>query len=573
LPYDALVANLLPTLISCAVVLLVSLPVSATPLQVRARSELTARVDEAPGGVILRGHLRADDGVPIGGVGVRVRLKGAKPRVSLTRDDGSFEIALSLSGPAEASAKLDPTITWEAEFDGDENSGPVRLSGVLEGARRPSDIDLTIEPRVLSLDSPAARARVSVRAGESPMGSVPVFLRVGEGAELVGATDSEGDVVFLVHPGTLDQQGRLAVSARWAGDHRYGPARVDRNMRVERPTRLTLRVAREGDLDTGRYRFSGRLGDHRGAIAGATIALKYEREDSEAGSEPTSGALARTNERGHFVFAVSTHELSGEDPSVVKASVVYVPGDAVHAGAVSASSRLPVPGPPGVSARWYVAVTMLALALLILLDLIRSGGLGGWASATLWRSLPGRGSGSTPEHASEPSKRPMRGDWVTTRLTDARTGVALEEVTGSTLTLVRTIDGDEVAPDDLGNHWGPLASGDYRLSVEVPGYLGQSVDFAVPHDGSLDPLHRRLVEVRGHVLLTFIRALQRLGVRFRWGRETPSEAMARCLAVGEARHALQRLHQDTEALWFADRRAVSSDVERADLLLAKVEEP
>lgn len=576
MPYDGSVVNLLSAPDSCALVLLASflfsLPATATPLQVRARSELSARVDEAPGGVVLRGSLASDGGQPIGAADIRVHLKGSEPRVSVTAADGSFEIVLSLPRNQEGGERLDPSLGWEAEFDGDANAGPARVSGLLEGARKPSSIRLEIEPRTLSLDDPPARARVSVRAGASSIGSVPVFLRVGEGAELVGATDSEGDVAFLLHPGALEQPGRLEVSARWAGDHRLGPARVDRDMHVLRPTRLTLRVAREGTLAAGRYRFSGRLSDDRGAVGGATIALGIQEEGSALDEAPASGAIAQTNPTGHFVFAVPTKDLSADEPSTVQAQVVYIPGDAVHAGATSPSTRLPVPGPPGVSARWYASVTMLALALLILIELLRTGGVRGWGVRTLWRSLVGSRAPLRAAPASAPQESPARGDWLSLALTDHRTGAALDGLDTSKCTLTCLTAGAEIASAESGVTWGPLVAGSYQLEIHVSGYLSQQVEFSVPHDGSLDPMSRSLVEVRGHVLLMFSRALRGLGVRFRWGTETPSEAMARCAApVGEAHQALQVLHRDTEALWFADRPPSPSDAERADRLLAKVE--
>ena len=153
---------------------------------------------------------------------------------------------------------------------------------------------------------------------------------------------------------------------------------------------------------------------------------------------------------------------------------------------------------------------------------------------------------------------------------DDRTGIGVE---GAAATLVRLADGEPMSSEEGQGTWGPLSGGAYRLALEAPGYLPHQQEIMIPHDGRFDPFRRRLVEVRGHVLLAFGRALRRLGVRFRWGAETPSEAMARCPEVsGDWGDALGELHQETETLWVADRDAVREDAERADALLARVEE-
>lgn len=570
MPYDGAVFKNAPALFCVALVVLTAPLASAIPLQVRARTQIVAHADETPGGVAITGRLLRDDQEPVGGAVVRVRLDGAPAREAKTGADGGFSIAIATGAPARSSKALDPSLTWRAEFDGDANCGPVAVSGVLEGARSPSSIRLELTPRTVTLDSDPAKAVVSVRAGKGAVGSVPVFLRVGDGAELVGATDADGDVAFLLHPGALNQQGRLEVSARWPGDHRFSPAQVTRDLRVLQSTRLTLRVAREGSLESGRYRFSGRLGDHRGGVPGATVALRHEREGQGSDRNEVPGAVALTDARGHFVFAVPTQELGQREPGVVEATVVYLPGDGRHAATTSASTRLPVPGPPGVPARLYVAVAMLAMAILVLLELLRSGAIWRWSPGALWRRLstgqPASRRSSAPDN-SPPLRRP---DWITVRMMDARTG---RDALGAVATLTRLSDGREEPACPETSAWGPLEAGVYSLRCEAPGYLEERHEVTVPHEGELDPCARRLVEVRGHVLTAFVRALRRSGIRFRWGTETPAEVMARCPDVsGASETALHELHRDTEALWFANRKPDRADVERADLLLSQVEE-
>ncbi|MBD89684.1 MAG: hypothetical protein CL940_05075, partial [Deltaproteobacteria bacterium] len=440
MPYDGVVFKSAPVLFCVALVVLTAPLASAIPLQVRARTQIVAHVDETPDGVALTGRLLRDDEEPVGDVVVRVRLEGAPAREAKTGADGEFSIAIATAALAPRSKDLDPSLVWRAEFDGDANCGPVSISGVLEGARSPSSIRLELTPRTVTLDSDPAKAVVSVRSGKGTVGSVPVFLRVGDGAELVGATDADGDVAFLLHPGALNQQGRLEVSARWPGDHRFSPAQATRDLRVLQSTRLTLRVAREGSLESGRYRFSGRLGDHRGGVPGGTVALRHEREDQAPPRVDVPGAVALTDARGHFVFAVPTQELGQREPGVVEATVVYLPGDGLHAPTTSASTRLPVPGPPGVPARLYVAVAMLAMAILVLLELLRSGAIWRWSPRALWRRFstgqPVRGRSPAPE-----KRRPLRRpDWISARVIDARTGL---DVPGAVATLTRLSDGHE----------------------------------------------------------------------------------------------------------------------------------
>jgi hypothetical protein len=551
----------------------------ATPLQIRARTELDVRLTTTDEGLVLEGRLQTDLKRGLEGADVRIQVADAPVRTVVTQESGTFRAAVALPAHPRRTDPTGQSAPWQVFYDGGPEAGPSQARGVIEDGRAPSRLTLQLDPPTTSLYGRPIEARVSVRGEDGNVGSVPVFLRVGSGAELVGATDAGGKVVFLIHPALLEHQGRIPVLARFPGNHRYGPHEVERVVHILQPSRLTLRVAREGGLEGGRYRFSGRLADHRGPIPSATIALvaspPASSTDSPNGS-PTDtpglrDAITQTDAQGGFVFAVPTQSLSMGEPSVLEAQVVYVAGDGLHRAAVSPMIRLPVPGPPGVPIRWYGGVALVALVVLLAVQGLRGQRLRRWVEGLLAGRRAADLRPVNADAAALPEARPKRSNWLTVIPVAAFDDAPLPDQ-GLLATCTDSAGAAVSTAFDAQGQWGPLAAGDYAIRFEAPGYLPTSRTVTVPHDGSLDGLRLPLVAIRGHVLGAFVRALARFGVRLRWGYETPSEAMARCAQVeGDAGSALRGLHRDTEGLWFGGRPAVPSDALEADALLETVE--
>jgi hypothetical protein len=546
-------------------------PGQATPLQVRARTQLDVRLTTTDEGLMLDGRLQTDLGRGLGLAEVRIQVADAPTRTVATEDDGRFRAPIALPRRPRSAGPTGSSARWRAFYDGGPEAGPCQAKGVIEDGRAPSRIELKLVPSTTSLFGKPIQARVSVRGEGTSVGSVPVFLRVGSGAELVGATDARGEVVFLIHPALLDHQGRISVLARFPGNHRYGPHEVQRALHILQPSRLTVRVAREGGLERGRYRFSGRLADHRGPMASAAIALIASPSDGSQGEPGLRDAVTQTDAQGRFVFAVPTQSLSRGEPTTLEAQVVYVAGDGLHLPAASPMIRVPVPGPPGVPIRWYGGVALLALVLLLGLQVLRGDHLRRWLAQLTERRRAAQLVLVVDGDAALQPVSPKRPDWLTVIPVNAQDNAPLSpDVLHTTCT---DADGAPVlGRPDVPGQWGPLQPGDYTLRSESPGYLPLSRSVTVPHDGSLDGLRLPLTAVRGHVLGAFVRGLARFGVRLRWGYETPNEAMARCVELdGDAGSALRALHEETEGLWFAGRQAAPSHARQADALLETVE--
>ncbi len=552
----------------------------AVPLRVRAQSRVSVRVTRRPDGLVLRGRLADDRDRGLEGEDVHASVAGLADRTVRTGDDGQFELLITARDVTALAATRGDRVDWTLTYAGTATYGPATGGGVLDLRREPAWVALEIDPAVTTLDTDTISIRVGLEAASGPVGRVALQLAVADGPELVGDTDLDGQVVFLLRPDALERAGRFTVRAAWAGDHRFAPADAVATLRVLRPTRLTLRVGREGDLRTGRYRFSGRLSDDAGAVAGATVALVARRVDGvDDDGGVRSETLAITDDEGVYLVAIDARRFARGPAGTLDLHAVYQPTDGVHGGSTSRAARIPLPGPPGVPLSWYLAAVAASLGLVLLALAIR---LRFWrellAMARRWRHRPRSrpAEETSPTLVIEPATgADLRVDWVAGRVVDAHTG---RGVVGVRLAL--TPEGDELDPDDgltaaAGRFAiGPLTPGTWRLTLTRAGYMPRHTGLCVPHDGALDGATLALVSARGRVRDVFGRALGRLQVPFRWGVDTPTEATVGLeLNDPAVRAAIEALKDKVEQVWFAQARADVADARDAERLLSELDEP
>ena len=552
----------------------------AVPLRVRAQSAVTVRVARRPEGLVLLGRLVDDRGEGLEGEDVHASVVGLADRTVRTGDDGRFELLIAARDVSALAATRGERVGWTLAYAGTATFGPASGEGMLDLRREPTWLSLDVDPAVTTLDTDTIAIRVGLEAGSGAVGRVALQLAVADGPELVGDTDLEGQVVFLLRPDALERAGRFAVRAAWVGDHRYAPADAVATLRVLRPTRLTLRVGREGDLRTGRYRFSGRLSDDRGPVAGATVALVAQRvggADADIGVR--SENLAITGADGVYLVGIDARRFARGPVGTLDLHAVYHPTDGVHGAATSRAARIPLPGPPGVPLSWYLAAVAASLGLMLLALAIR---LRFWRELLVilrrWRRP--RRSQATGETAPTLVIAPgtgddLRQDWVAGRVVDAHSGrgvvaarVELEpgEASGPSMSAV-TLGGGRFA-------LGPLASGSWSLSLSCSGYLPRRTSLESPHDGAFDGATLALVSARGRVRDVFARALARVHVPFQWGVDTPSEATRDLqLADPSVRRAVDALRVMVEQVWFAQATGEVADVQDAERLLGEIEPP
>lgn len=554
--------------------------VEAATLRIRTGTMLKAWTEPDSGGPVLTGRLRDDQGRPLEERRLRIEL-GDRPEETVRTDrEGRFSF-----GPIRLSGR--ESLPWTVRFGGGERYAAARAEGLLDGRRRPTRLELRVDPERTGLYGEDLVARVRLRSGPRPLTGVRVRVRVADGPELLGVTNERGRASFRLHPWTLGRAGAFPIRASWRGDRRHAAASDTARVVLQRPTRLTLRARRQGDARRGRYLFSGRLSDDTGPLAGKPVALVVRPADetSRDAARPTSTGqpdeartrlVAHTDARGIFLASVPARRLAPKRADEVTVRAVHPSTDETLRSTRSATARVGLVAPEGMPLHWYAASIALGLGVLLL----------AWATQLrawerLLRLLPRRGRGGD-DHAADrepplvvsPAEGPdRRRDHLGGRVVDAHTG---ELVAGGSVRLEHATEPPRTAGLDGGGGFelGPLSSGAWTLLLQAPGYLARRGHVVLPHDGSLDGATFALASARGRVRDLFDEGLERRHLAFQWGRQTPAEALRRAEEAEVAdRETLEALRKLVEDAWFGPEQPTPEQVQRAEALLERLGSP
>ncbi|MFT7583193.1 MAG: hypothetical protein ACI9MR_004879, partial [Myxococcota bacterium] len=535
---------------SAVTALTVSYSAVAAPLTIRARTSVSVAVERTDNGVIVRGALRDDADRPVAFERVFLEIPDYPVQTRDTAADGTFEVAIGAHQLALLEGLHGTALPWTVRYSGDRVYGNATAVGAVDLDRAPTSLNVRCDPPTIGLHQGKVLVHTRLSSALGPVRNGDIRVRVGDGAELIGQTDGSGRSTFVIPPDLLGSAGRYAVRARFLGNSLYSATEEHAYFEALISTRLTLRVAREGDLRTGRYRFSGRLSDSQGAVSDATIAVMVHTTE-DGGEKPELVTLATTQEAGIYLTAISVRGLLTDRHGELSLRAIYDARDGRHQASISEAVTLEVPPPPGVPARWYL-VALAALAVLLLSAQVIRHKLVALVLARfrVWRAR--RKQPVPPPTATDedpplllPSApavgRELRHDWLVGAIVDAHSGKGLP---GGTVHLVEAQPGPEVdiagtPPTSTGANvsLGPLAPGAYRLVVGAPGYLPREMPLTIPHDGRLDGARLGLVAIRRRIRDAYTRAVIHYQGALRWGRDTPREALAltRSVDAGEAR--------------------------------------
>lgn len=591
------------TVVLLALVCALGPPGHAVPIGVRAKTKVELEHRRTPTGMTLVGRLLDDAGQPVANERVTLELPGLPPVTRLTTSDGDFEVPLTAREVARIRQDGD-VVTWTVQFDGNSRLGDTAESGSIDLSKRATRLDLAIEGnRTPTADADdGVRVVLGERAVEitvtlndvsegapRPIAQAEVALEVGSGSQLVGATGRSGAATFVVRPASFARGGRYRITARFAGDALRGPSRAETFLTVLVPTRVTLRVVREGDEVHGRYRMSGRVSDESRPLAGQLVAIVASLQDSPA--TRAFELVAATDADGIFVTALSAVELQQLRDKLnlprervrleVRARVTSA--DGLHAPSESAAVVLEIPTPPGVPLRWYLLGLALVVSFITLAQLLRSGAMVR-ALDRLARAIRRfverlRGKVLPPIVADDEPLFVTRFDAPERkhdRSSDLLSGVVVDAHTRAPLlgtVVARSGDQREVARCDVRGNFrlGPLAHGAWSVTVEAPGHLGREVALELPHDGTYDGAQWALVAVHRSVREIFATTLRGLGTPLAWGYATPREATRDALDARAPERPvieppLDELTRIVEHTHFAPSYGTAADVERARLL-------
>ena len=517
----------------------------ALPLGIRAKTRITLEHRKAGDALELRGRIVDDRGEPVAHQAVTLDIAGAPSALPTSRQsdaDGRFAFTLDARALDAIADAHGTRVPWTIRYDGDRRFGSIATNGVIDLSKTGTRLALTLSRNRLARGERAVEATVVLQTNEAaprPVGPIDVRLAVGDGAELTGRTGANGRATFVIESQVLTRAGRYRIAARFLGDRRFAASLAEGEIEVLLPTRLTLRVAREGDLKRGRFRFSGRLADEDGPVAGAVVAVR-----GVLAPPPTPSAfstLAVTDADGVWVAALPTQVLQDLDRPSVEVTAHYAPSDGVHEPARSLPVLLEIPPVPGVPLSWYAAAFGVALGAAGLGRLLRAdtraraARLWAWLRARLTRTP--KAAPGAPE--ADPSfvttmgaagQRARRTDVIAGRVVDAhgRHAVPYARVRVGALEAVA----DPAGHFTLGTPTAPLPAGQSRLSVDAPGYLPRDVALSLPHRGEYDGIELAVVAVRRRVREVFAEALLRFQAHLRWGHDTPREAARHVRVAG-----------------------------------------
>ncbi len=504
----------LPALVAVLLAALLLIPPAhAAPISVRAKTTVEVSHKRTGKGLELHCRLLDDVGRPIPNESVTFEVDGHPLETPVTDADGRFELRIDRASLVALERRHGNLLPWTLRFAGTRELGETVATGRIDLTRTPTRLTLALEDGklpVIALDRNPVTLTVTLNDGSesSPIRGAEILLSVGTGRELLGTTGASGDVSFILRPELLEGGGDYPITARFPGSVVHAPSDATLTLTVLRPTRLTLRVVREGTGEHARYRMSGRLSDERAPLPHQVVTLLVTAPTTEA---PILTLAASTNADGLFVTAIDERDLQALKLPRLTFRASFNPPALSLAPSESESATLDVPAPRGIPLRWYL-IPLGALALAYAFSLAYRNG----THRRLLAALRARQEepSPTPTDAPPPTAPGLITGLVTAR-DERRPLVALIRA--------RTDTGIfETTSDARGQFTlGPLPPSSIALEALAEGHLPLSLTLPSPRAVDL-----RLVSVRAELRSLFLRALATLGSRARWGYDTPRESSA-----------------------------------------------
>ncbi len=488
-------------------------PANAAPISVRAKTTVEVSHRRTGTGLELSCRLLDDVGRPIPNESVTFEVEGRPPETPVTDADGRFELNIDRASLVALERRHGSLLPWTLRFAGTRELGETVATGRIDLTRTPTRLTLALanlEAPVIALDRKPVTLAVTLNDGSesSPIRGADILLSVGTGRELRGTTGASGDVSFILRPELLASGGEYPIMARFPGSVVHAPSDATLTLTVLRPTRLTLRVVREGTGEQARYRMSGRLSDERSPLPHQVVTLLVTAPTATA---PALTIPASTDAQGLFVAAIDELDLQASKLPRLTFRASFNPPAISLAPSESEPVTLDVPAPRGIPLRWYLA-PLGALALAYALSVAYRSG----AHRRLLEAYRARKTTPTPPlpDAPIPTTPGLLTGLVTAR-DERRPLVALIRARTETGTF-------ETTSDALGRFTlGPLPPSHIALETLAEGHLPLSLTLPSPRAVDL-----RLVSVRAELRSLFLRALTTLGSRARWGYDTPRESSA-----------------------------------------------
>ncbi len=568
-------------------------PGLSAPLEVRAAATLEATPLRTGPTWLVRFVLRRDDAEPIALAPLEVRVDGAPAVTAITDADGAVLIPL-------AGTTAGHLLPWTVRLAGTPTLAGAEFAGRVDLRRVPTRLSIAAAPASpLTLTSGRATVHLALTASDedrTPLRDATLRLRLGDGPFRSARTGPDGTLAFVIDPALLpvggERQGPLRVEAGFDGDAMFGPSSATAALPRALLSRISLRVAREGDTGSGRLRFSGRVAHELGAHPGALV--RIELTDDTGDKRLSFPALSDGDGIWNAGVPLETLREAGIARAVVTAwsapSMEVVP-------ARSRELRIEVPAAPGRSALLPLAALAALLGLYAWLGRGRArdavGGLRQLAGAILRAVRSGaaslqrlarraidrlgpRGRTRAPEPAWPAevfvAGSPHAGDRHRIRLAfvDRDTGAGVR----ATATLFAT-DGEPLATGEGEGVTLTAASGeDLRLVVSGPGLIPVELRTHIPHDGAFDGATVRVRRVARRLRELHEGVARRLGDEPSWGRDTPREVARRLAARSRlpgGQGAFEALVRAVEAAYFGPHPPDASTLATLEALVGEPE--
>jgi hypothetical protein len=558
-------------------------PALGAPIGVRvpARADVQPRFENDTWFLAI--ELLTDDGAPLPLAPLTLTVADFRP-VALTTD-GQGRAVWRI--PARSGRGPSPSLQWTVTFGGTSAAAPIETSGTVELARLPTRMHLVADASTIDLASPPLRFAIRLETAEATptaVSAADIRFRIDDGPAQSGRTDTAGRVVFVIHPAHLNATGPspapLVVEARFEGDAIHAPARAEIAVMRHVVSRVTLRVAREGDATAGRLRFSGRVSHEFGAWADAAVRVMV----STATGREILAIPSLSGANGVWNAAIPLDALRATGEPRVMVTAHAAPHGSLRP-AEAPALLLEVPRIPGRSA----LVPLLLLAALLVVVRFADGArrkalssrLMAWSRAVRdglarlvhgWRRRFGP-AGTRVGPSAVPGLVPASGTGrrrsaVAVRFIDQDTGVSLQVqvsacLAGDNGSEVR-VERAEVRDFEFESR----TAGVCHLTIDGPGLVPVSLAVRLPHDGAWDGATVTLRRIERRIREIHEQAATRLGHPQRWGRDTPRDLVRHANASSAS---LQALVATVEAAYFGPIPPDRIALDRAERLHAELE--